>query len=95
MSSLTLVSIDGTVTRNVDSRSAHAAVIRAAVKSDVCRKIFDPATGEVLDVRTAVAVIHPDSFTVVAVCSPNAWRQNGHLLAESGRGHYLLWHRPM
>lgn len=61
------------------------AVVRNMIHYKVCRDIFCPVTGQVLDVRTVVSVVGgPDGDDVLVVMSPDAWRELGDTYSPSG-----------
>jgi hypothetical protein len=94
MSAMTLVSIDGKRTHNVTD-ALQSRVLRECVKGKVQREITCTITGQVLDVRTVVAILDPSADHVVMILSPDGWRQAGHRMDCKRFNDYLLWHRPL
>lgn len=66
-----------------EGETVRDAVVRNMVLYKVQRDITCPVTGQVLDVRTCVALVGgPDNDDVLAVVSPDGWAQRGQALRE-------------
>jgi hypothetical protein len=64
--------------------SVRDAVVRNMITFRVQKDIFCPVTGQVLDIRTCVAVVGgPDNDDVLAVVSPEGWQQKGDKVREA------------